>query len=186
MSYSFQKFLALIGILAFAPLIIIICMIIYIDDGNPIFFKQKRIGKNNKIFTLYKFRTMLINTPDIATHLIDPGSIKFTRIGPFLRKYSLDELPQLFNIIKNEMALIGPRPALYNQKDLIKKRTEKGIEILPPGITGWAQINGRDELEIDEKVKMDYYYLKNQSLSLDIRILFLTFSKSIKADGVLS
>ena len=129
---------------------------------------------------------MLINTPDIATHLINPASIKFTGIGPFLRKYSLDELPQLFNIIKNEMTLIGPRPALYNQKDLIKKRTEKGIEILVPGISGWAQINGRDELEIDEKVKMDYYYLKNRSLLLDIKILFLTFIKTIKSDGVFS
>ena len=186
MNYSFQKLLALIGILALAPLIIIICIIIYIEDGNPVIFKQKRIGKNNKIFTIYKFRTMLKNTPDIATHLIDRISIRFTRIGPFLRKYSLDEIPQLFNIIKNEMALIGPRPALYNQKDLIKKRTEKGIEILVPGITGWAQINGRDELEIDEKVKLDYYYLKNQSLSLDIKILLSTFFKTFKADGVFS
>ena len=186
MNYSFQKLLALIGIITLTPVIIIICLIIYIEDGNPVFFKQKRVGENNKIFTIYKFRTMLKNTPDIATHLIDSKLIKFTRIGPFLRKYSLDEIPQLFNIIKNEMVLIGPRPALYNQKDLIKKRIEKGIETLFPGITGWAQINGRDELEIDEKVEMDYYYLKNQSLSLDIRILFLTFIKAIKADGVYS
>lgn len=186
MNYSFQKILAFIGIIVLFPLIIIICLVIYIEDGNPVFFKQKRIGKNNKIFTIYKFRTMLRNTPDIATHLVDPISIKFTRIGPFLRKYSLDEIPQLFNIIKNEMVLIGPRPALFNQKDLIKKRTEKGVEILVPGITGWAQINGRDELEIEEKVKMDHYYLKNKSLSLDIRILFLTFIKTIKSDGVFS
>ena len=186
MHNSFQKLLALIGIIILSPLIIIICIAIYIEDGGPVFFRQKRIGKNNKIFTIYKFRTMLKNTPDIATHLIDSKQIEFTRIGPFLRKYSLDEIPQLFNIIKNEMVLIGPRPALYNQKDLIKKRIEKGIETLFPGITGWAQINGRDELEIDEKVEMDYYYLKNQSLSLDIRILFLTFIKAIKADGVYS
>ena len=184
MNYSLQKILALIGVVALAPLIIIIYLAIYIEDGNPVFFKQKRIGKNNKIFIIYKFRTMLRNTPDIATHLINPTSNKFTRIGPFLRKYSLDEIPQLFNVIKNEMALVGPRPALFNQKDLIKKRTEKGVEKLVPGITGWAQINGRDELEIDEKVKMDYYYLKNQSLSLDIRILFSTFIKTIKSDGV--
>lgn len=186
MNYIVQRLFALIGIFLLSPIIAIISIIIYLEDGNPVFFKQKRVGKNNKIFVIYKFRTMLKNTPDIATHLIDSKSYKFTRVGPILRKYSLDEIPQLFNIIKNEMVLIGPRPALHNQKDLIKKRTEKEIQILPPGITGWAQINGRDELEIDEKVKMDYYYLKNRSLLLDIKILFLTFIKTIKSDGVFS
>ena len=186
MNYTVQKIFALIGIILLSPIIAIVSIIIYLESGSPIFFKQKRVGKNNKLFTIYKFRTMLKDTPDIATHLIDSRSIKFTRIGPFLRKYSLDEIPQLFNVIKNEMVLIGPRPALYNQKDLIKKRTYKGIEVLIPGITGWAQINGRDELEIDEKVNMDYYYLKNKSTFLDVKILFLTFFKAIKADGVLS
>lgn len=186
MNYTVQKIFALMGIIFLSPIIAVISALIYFDGGMPIFFKQKRVGKNNNLFTIYKFRTMLNDTPNIATHLISSKSIKYTRIGPFLRKYSLDEIPQLFNIIKNEMALIGPRPALYNQKDLIKKRTSKGIEVLIPGITGWAQINGRDELEIDEKVNMDYYYLKNKSTLLDIKILFLTFFKASKADGVLS
>ena len=181
-----NRFLSIIIFLFLSPLFMGIMILIFLDDGFPIFFKQKRVGVNNKIFFIYKFRTMKNNSPDMPTHMLKDPSLYYTKYGKFLRKFSLDELPQLINIFKMEMVFIGPRPALHNQKDLIKKRTEKEVQILPPGITGWAQINGRDELEIDEKVEMDYYYLKNQSLSLDIRILFLTFIKAIKADGVYS
>jgi O-antigen biosynthesis protein WbqP len=181
-----RLFLSLFLLTLFSPILIIISIVIILDDGFPIFFKQKRIGKNNIHFLIYKFRTMKKNTPDIPTHLMTHNKNVYTKIGPFLRKYSLDELPQLINIIKGEMNFIGPRPALYNQKDLIRERTKINIHHLKPGVTGWAQTNGRDELEIDEKVKMDFYYLKNQSFSLDIKILFLTFIKSIKSDGVFS
>ena len=158
--------------------------LIFFDDGFPIFFRQKRVGKNNKLFFIYKFRTMKLDTPDIATHLLKDGVSKYTFFGPFLRKYSLDELPQLFNLIKGDMAFIGPRPALYNQKDLIQLRTKVGVDKLLPGVTGWAQINGRDELSIEEKVEMDFFYLNNKSMLLDMKILFLTFIKVFKAEGV--
>ena len=124
------------------------------------------------------------DTPDIPTHLVEDPSSLFTKSGPFLRKFSLDELPQLFNILKGEMTFIGPRPALYNQEDLKDLRTECGVHTLTPGVTGWAQVNGRDELSIPNKVKMDVYYLKNKSVWLDIKILFLTLLKVLKADGV--
>jgi len=124
------------------------------------------------------------NTPDIPTHLVEDPSSLFTNRGPFLRKFSLDELPQLFNILKGQMTFIGPRPALYNQEDLKDLRTQSGVHTLIPGVTGWAQVNGRDELSIPDKVKMDVYYLKNKSVWLDIKILFLTLLKVLKADGV--
>ena len=178
--------LSLFLLTLFSPILIIISIVIILDDGFPIFFKQKRIGKNNIHFLIYKFRTMKKDTPDIPTHLMTDNKNIYTKSGPFLRKYSFDEIPQIINVIKNEMAFIGPRPALYNQEDLINKRTEKKIQTLVPGITGWAQVNGRDELKIDEKVKMDHYYLKNRSLSLDIKILYLTFFKVSKGDGVSS
>ena len=178
--------LSLFLLTLFSPILIIISIVIILDDGFPIFFKQKRIGKNNIHFLIYKFRTMKKDTPDIPTHLMTDNKNIYTKSGPFLRKYSFDEIPQIINVIKNEMAFIGPRPALYNQEDLINKRTEKKIQTLVPGITGWAQVNGRDELKIDEKVKMDHYYLKNRSLSLDIKILYLTFFKASKGDGVSS
>ena len=155
-----------------------------LDDGLPIFFKQKRVGLNNVHFWIYKFRTMKKDAPDIATHLVKDGTSLYTSIGPFLRKFSLDELPQLMNILKGDMTFIGPRPALYNQDDLIDLRSKAGVHHLKPGVTGWAQVNGRDELSIPDKVKMDEYYLKNKSLWLDIKILFLTLLKVFKAEGV--
>ena len=124
------------------------------------------------------------NTPDIPTHLVKNGKSLYTAIGPFLRKYSIDELPQLINIVKGDMTFIGPRPALYNQDDLIELRTQAGVDRLIPGVTGWAQVNGRDELSIPDKVKMDEYYLKNKSLWLDIKILFMTVFKVFKTEGV--
>ena len=148
------------------------------------FFKQKRVGLNNVHFWIYKFRTMKKDAPDIATHLVKDGTSLYTSIGPFLRKFSLDELPQLMNILKGDMTFIGPRPALYNQDDLIDLRSKAGVHHLKPGVTGWAQVNGRDELSIPDKVKMDEYYLKNKSLWLDIKILFLTLLKVFKAEGV--
>jgi len=124
------------------------------------------------------------DTPDIATHLVNDSDSLYTAIGPFLRKYSIDELPQLINIVKGDMTFIGPRPALYNQDDLVELRTKAGVETLLPGITGWAQVNGRDELSIPDKVKMDIYYLENQSLWLDIKIIFMTVLKVFKTEGV--
>ena len=155
-----------------------------IDDGFPILFRQKRIGINNTEFWVYKFRTMRNDVPDIPTHLVDENQQLYTRSGPLLRKFSIDELPQLINILKREMVFIGPRPALHNQEDLIQFRTEAGVHRLMPGVTGWAQVNGRDELTIPKKVGMDTYYLENQSLWLDIRILFLTWLKVFKTEGV--
>ena len=163
---------------------LIVAIAIIIDDGLPMFFKQKRVGLNNVHFWIYKFRTMKKDAPDIATHLVKDGTSLYTSIGPFLRMFSFDELPQLINILKGDMIFIGPRPALYNQDDLIELRTQTGVHTLMPGVSGWAQVNGRDELSIPEKVKMDEYYLKNKSLLLNIKILFMTVFKVFKTEGV--
>jgi len=171
-------------ILFISPIIFLVAVIIFIDDGFPILFKQKRIGLNNAHFWIYKFRTMKKDAPDIATHLVKDGTPLYTSIGPFLRKCSFDELPQLLNIMKGDMKFIGPRPALYNQDDLIALRTQVGVHSLMPGLTGWAQVNGRDELSIPDKVNMDKYYLKNKSLWLNIKILFMTVVKVFKTEGV--
>ena len=157
-----------------APLIIIIYFLIYLNDGLPVLFTQDRIGRNNIKFKVFKFRTMKNNTPDIATHLMDAPDKFQTKLGPYFRKLSIDELPQLINIIKGDMLFVGPRPALHNQRDLIKLRTDKKIHKLTPGITGWAQVNGRDRLSIQEKVKFDEYYLYHKSLLLDLIIIFKT------------
>jgi Sugar transferases involved in lipopolysaccharide synthesis len=167
-----------------SPVFALVALAIIIDAGFPIFFKQKRVGLHNTHFWIYKFRTMKNDTPDIATHLVKDEKSLYTGIGPFLRKYSFDELPQLFNILKGDMIFIGPRPALYNQDDLIELRNQAGVHTLMPGVTGWAQVNGRDELSIPDKVKMDEYFLKNKSLWLNIKILFLTVFKVLKMEGV--
>jgi len=170
-------------ILLLLPIIIIAVIVKFTSEG-PVLHWSKRTGINNRIFKMPKFRTMLIDTPDLATHLLtDPGKY-ITAPGPFLRKYSLDEIPQLWSILKGDMSFVGPRPALYNQEDLIGLRTEKGIHKLVPGITGWAQINGRDDLPIPQKVEYEEIYLKNSSLLFDLKILFLTFLKVIRAEGV--
>ena len=179
-----DRILSLLLLLIISPLFIFVGLVVLIDDGYPIFFKQKRVGKNNVFFWIYKFRTMKKNIGDIPTHLLKNNSSYYTFFGPFLRKFSLDELPQLINIIKCEMKFIGTRPALHNQNDLVELRTQTGVHTLMPGITGWAQVNGRDELSIPDKVKMDEYYLKNKSLFLNIKILFLTVLKVIKMEGV--
>ena len=148
-------------------------------------FKQERVGKNKKLFKIWKFRTMRIDTPkDMPTHMLQDADSYITGVGKFLRKTSLDELPQIFNILAGKMSVIGPRPALYNQDDLITLRTDKGVDKLLPGITGWAQVNGRDELSIPDKVALDVEYLNRQSFWFDIKILWMTFLKVIKRDGV--
>ena len=152
-------------------------------DGKGV-TNRASIGRNNRIPQMPKFRTMRIDTPTVATHLLENPDEYLTPIGSFLRKLSLDELPQLWSILKGDMSLVGPRPALYNQDDLIALRTEKGIQKIIPGITGWAQINGRDDLPIPIKVGYDEYYLKNRSLFFDIKILFLTLFKTVKSEGV--
>jgi O-antigen biosynthesis protein WbqP len=179
-----SKLFSLIIIICISPILAIVAIAIIIDDDFPILFKQKRVGQNNIHFWIYKFRTMKKDTPDIPTHLVDDPSTLFTKSGPFLRKFSFDELPQLFNILKGDMCFIGPRPALYNQDDLIALRTKTGVQTLMPGVTGWAQVNGRDELSIPDKVKMDEYYLNNKSLWFDIKILFMTVFKVFKMEGV--
>tara|TARA_X000001036_G_C20673534_1_gene803326 strand:+ start:1491 stop:2039 length:549 start_codon:yes stop_codon:yes gene_type:complete len=179
-----SRIFSLLILIGLSPILLIISIAIGLNSGYPVLFRQKRVGKNNTHFLIYKFRTMKKDTPDIASHLVRDGTSFYTSIGPFLRKFSLDELPQLFNILKGNMVFIGPRPALYNQNDLVILRTKAGIDSLTPGVTGWAQVNGRDELSISDKVKMDEFYLNNKSIWLDIKILFMTFSKVLKAEGV--
>ena len=157
---------------------------IYLSSGGPALYWSDRVGKNNKIFKMPKFRSMLVDMPDVATHLlVNPGAY-LSPIGGFLRSTSLDELPQLFSVIKGDMSIVGPRPALYNQDDLIALRIEKGVDKLLPGITGWAQVNGRDELSIFDKVALDVEYLNCRSFWFDMKILWLTFLKVVKREGV--
>jgi O-antigen biosynthesis protein WbqP len=167
-----------------SPIFFLIFLWIWVEDGRPAFFKQKRFGANNILFWIYKFRSMKKNTPNVATHLLqDPDSYLLVS-GKLLRKLSLDELPNLINIAKGEMVFVGPRPALYNQEDLMELRRKNGIDILQPGITGWAQVNGRDELTDVEKVKYEAEYLGNKSFVMDVKIIFLTFFNVIKSRGV--
>lgn len=179
-----QRFIALISLIILLPLFLIISLLIKMESKGPVFFKQERIGKDNVNFMIYKFRSMRTDTPDVATHLLDNPDIFITKIGKFLRKTSLDELPQLINIVKGEMLFVGPRPALYNQYDLRDLRTEKGVHVLYPGVSGWAQVNGRDELEIPEKVEFDKQYLDKRNVFIDIKIVFMTISKAFKREGV--
>ncbi len=164
--------------------IVLVAVLVKLTSKGPAVYWSDRVGKNNHLFKMPKFRSMKVDTPAVATHLlVDPKNV-LTPIGNFLRKSSLDELPQLWSILKGDMSFVGPRPALYNQDDLITLRTEKGVHTLIPGLTGWAQINGRDELPIPQKVDLDYEYLQKQSLWFDIKILWLTFIKVIRKDGV--
>nr|WP_278678987.1 sugar transferase [Clostridium paraputrificum] len=184
MKRTFDFIISLLAIICLSPIIIIVSLIIKFTSDGPILFKQRRIGKDNKEFNIYKFRTMRVDTPNIATHLLENPEQYITVIGKFMRKTSLDELPQLFNILKGEMSIVGPRPALYNQLDLRDMRTEVGVHKLVPGLTGWAQINGRDEIPLDIKVGLDKEYLDKKSFWFDIKIIFLTAIKVVKTDGV--
>lgn len=179
-----QRAIAFIMCIILLPIFVVISIIIKIESRGPIIFKQVRVGKDNKLFTMYKFRSMVIDTPNLPTDLLNNPNIYITKFGSILRKTSLDELPQLINIIKGEMVFVGPRPALDNQYDLINLRKKNGIEHLYPGITGWAQINGRDELEMEEKVKFDTIYAKEKSIIFDLKIAFITIFKVIKREGI--
>ena len=174
-----------LAIVVLSPVLFLIAIAIKLDSKGPVLFKQKRVGKNKSHFMIYKFRSMYVDTPsDMPTHLLKDPTAMITKVGAFLRKTSLDELPQLFNIFKGEMAIVGPRPALWNQYDLIEERDKYGANNIRPGLTGWAQINGRDELEIDEKSKLDGYYVKNMSLGLDIKCFLGTFLSVARSEGV--
>ena len=164
--------------------ILIISSLVYISSGRPVFYWSDRIGKESLTFSMPKFRTMLTNAPEVATHMLDNPDIFLTTIGRFLRKTSLDELPQIWSVVTGDMNFVGPRPALFNQDDLIALRTKKGVDKLLPGITGWAQVNGRDQLSIPDKVTLDVEYLNRQSFWFDMKILWMTFLKVMKRDGV--
>ncbi|MFL2692104.1 MAG: sugar transferase [Gammaproteobacteria bacterium] len=179
-----ERFLALIILLLSSPLLLILCVLIKIDTKGPILYWSKRFGKNNILFSMPKFRTMIVETPQVATHLLDKPEMYTTKVGRLLRQSSLDELPQLFSIVLGDMRFVGPRPALFNQNDLIDMRTKNNIHTLMPGVTGWAQINGRDELSLEEKVNFEIEYKKRRSLNFDCHIIWLTFVKLFGKDGI--
>ena len=184
MKRIFDFLMSLIAIIILSPVILIVALAVKFTSPGPILFKQRRIGKDNVEFEIYKFRTMRIDTPNVPTHLLENPEQWITPVGKFLRKTSLDELPQLFNILKGEMSIVGPRPALYNQIDLRDMRTAVGVHKLIPGLTGWAQINGRDEIPLSLKVRFDKEYLDRKSFLFDIKIIFMTVLSVLKSDGV--
>ena len=180
----FHRLFALLSLLVLFPLFLLVALSIFIEDGIPIFFTQKRVAINYSFFNIYKFRSMKKHTPNVASHLLTNPDQYLLKIGELIRKTSLDELPNLFNIIKGEMVLVGPRPALYNQDDLMALRIAAGVDKLKPGITGWAQINGRDEISIEEKVALDREYLARKSFWFDLKILLMTVFSVISSRGV--
>ena len=184
MKRLFDILLALSASVVLALPVALVAIAVRLTSPGPALYWSDRVGRNNKIFRMPKFRSMRVGTPAVATHLLADHKAHLTPIGSFLRKSSLDELPQLWSILTGDMSFVGPRPALFNQDDLIALRTSCGAHELVPGLTGWAQVNGRDELPIPQKVALDAAYLKNRSLSLDIRILWLTFVKVLRSDGV--
>ncbi len=179
-----NRLLALILLILLTPLFIIISLAIFIEDGFPVFFTQKRVGINYTFFNIYKFRSMKKDTPNVATHLLTNPALYLLKIGGLLRKLSLDELPNLINIIKGEMVFVGPRPALYNQDDLMSLRVATGVDKLKPGITGWAQINGRDDISIEKKVQLEQEYLHKKSFLFDLEIIVRTFTNILFSKGV--
>lgn len=179
-----SRFLALFLLIIFSPIFLLVSLAILIEDGFPVFFTQKRVGINYSFFNIYKFRSMKKNTPNVATHLLENPDQYLLKLGKFIRKTSLDELPNLINIVRGEMVFVGPRPALYNQDDLMEYRVATGVSKLKPGITGWAQINGRDEISIPEKVKLEQEYLNRKSILLDIEIIIKTFTNVLFSKGV--
>lgn len=179
-----SRLLALFIFLLLSPIFILVAFAIFLEDGFPVFFKQKRVGQNYSFFQIYKFRSMKKNTPNVATHLLDNPGQYLLKIGGILRKLSLDELPNLINIMKGEMVFVGPRPALYNQDDLMALRVAAGVDKFKPGITGWAQVNGRDEISIEEKVGLEKEYLERKSFLFDVEIVVKTFTSVIRVKGV--
>lgn len=181
---AFDICLALAGLLFLGIPMLAIAVAIRLDSRGPALYWSDRVGRHNRIFRMPKFRSMRIDTPAVATHLLDDPDRHITRVGRFLRRTSLDELPQLWSILKGDMSFVGPRPALFNQDDLIGLRTRAGVHELTPGLTGWAQVNGRDELPIPEKVRLDEYYLHNRGLRLDLKIILMTLFKVARNEGV--
>lgn len=184
MKRLFDLFLGLTAAVVLAVPIIVVALAVCLTSKGPVLYWSDRVGRGNRIFHMPKFRSMRVGTPAVATHLLQEPGVYLTPIGSFLRKSSLDELPQLWSILKGDMSFVGPRPALYNQDDLITLRTQVGVHHVLPGLTGWAQVNGRDELPIPDKVKLDAEYLQKQSFGFDLRILWLTFVKVVSRDGV--
>ena len=184
MKRLFDLILASLAALILLLPVIGVAILVRLTSAGPILYWSDRVGRNNQIFSMPKFRSMRVGTPAVATHLLADPRSHLTPIGSLLRRSSLDELPQLWSIIKGDMSFVGPRPALFNQHDLIEMRTRRGVHLLMPGLTGWAQINGRDELPIPQKVALDTYYLENKSLWFDMRIIFLTGLKVLKRDNV--
>lgn len=185
MKRLFDLILASLAALVLLLPVIGVAILVRLTSSGPILYWSDRVGRNNQIFSMPKFRSMRVGTPTVATHLLADPWIHLTPIGGLLRRSSLDELPQLWSIIKGDMSFVGPRPALFNQYDLIEMRSRRGVHLLVPGLTGWAQINGRDELPLPQKVAMDTYYLKNKSLWFDMRIIFLTGLKVLRRDNVI-
>ena len=184
MKRVFDIFLGCLAALVLFVPVLLVAMAVRLTSKGPALYWSDRVGRNNVTFKMPKFRSMRVGTPAVATHLLADARSHLTPIGSFLRRSSLDELPQLWSILAGDMSFVGPRPALFNQQDLIALRTEQGVHTLVPGLTGWAQVNGRDELPIPEKVKLDVAYLQRQSLWFDFRILWMTFVKVLKRDGV--
>ena len=184
MKRFFDLLIGIILLLLLCIPLIIIALIVKISSKGPVFFWSIRIGRNNQVFKMPKFRSMKTDTPNIATHLLEKPDIFLTPVGAILRRYSLDELPQIFSILKGDMSFVGPRPALFNQDDLINMRKANKINELMPGLTGWAQVNGRDSLSISEKVILDKQYMENQSFWFDLKILWMTFIKTIKNQDI--
>lgn len=184
MKRLFDLLLALFAAVVLALPVFVAAILVRLTSPGPALYWSDRVGRHNRIFKMPKFRSMRIGTPAVATHLLKDPKVYLTPIGSFLRKSSLDELPQLWSILVGDMSFVGPRPALFNQDDLIALRTKSGVHELLPGLTGWAQVNGRDELPIPEKVKLDVEYLQRRSLLFDIQILWLTFLKVLRRDGV--
>lgn len=179
-----NRIFALILLIILSPIFLLVAIVIVIEDGFPVFFTQKRVGINYSFFHIYKFRSMKKNTPNVATHLLTNPEQYLLKIGKFIRKTSLDELPNLINIIKGEMVFVGPRPALYNQDDLMALRVATGVDKLKPGITGWAQINGRDDISIEKKVQLEQEYLHKKSFLFDVEVIIKTFTNVLFSKGV--
>lgn len=184
MKRIFDLLLALAAAVILAVPVLLVAIAVRLTSPGPALYWSDRVGRHNKLFKMPKFRSMRVGTPAVATHLLADPKAHLTPIGSFLRKSSLDELPQLWSILAGDMSFVGPRPALFNQHDLIELRARRGVHELVPGLTGWAQINGRDELPIPDKVRLDVEYLQRKSLGFDIRILWLTFVKVIRRDGI--
>ena len=184
MKRFFDLFMGLAILMLLAIPMLMIAIVVRLTSKGPSLYWSDRVGKNNKIFKMPKFRSMLIDTPPVATHLLDSPNKYLSPIGGFLRHFSLDELPQIFSILKGDMSFVGPRPALFNQEDLIALRSENDLDKLIPGLTGWAQVNGRDELSIPEKVALEVEYMKRKSFWFDLKILWMTFLKVINNQGV--